>query len=131
MMELRIQRRITHLEKKLATMETEKGKKNKQISDLKLKLDNLKLGNHANSFWLPKSKNKRCIHHLTYHPPILLMLRLSTTLHIYRYFISSTILQLFYLVCTSTSLLRATTSSCCWLNYFETTYIQQTCSCNI
>ena len=37
---------ITHLEKKLAAMEAEK---EKQISDLKLKLDNLKLGNHANS----------------------------------------------------------------------------------
>ena len=37
---------ITHLEKKLAAMEAEK---EKRISDLKLKLDNLKLGNHANS----------------------------------------------------------------------------------
>ena len=35
------------LEKELAAMEA---KKEKQISDLKLKLDNLKLGNHANSF---------------------------------------------------------------------------------
>ena len=37
---------ITYLEKKLAAMETEK---EKQISDLKLKLNNLKLGNHSNS----------------------------------------------------------------------------------
>ena len=39
---------ITHLEKKLAAMEAEK---EKQISYLKLKLDNLKLGNHANSLF--------------------------------------------------------------------------------
>ena len=37
---------ITYLEKKLAAI---KADKEKQISDLKLKLDNLKLGNHANS----------------------------------------------------------------------------------
>ena len=36
---------ITHLEKKLAAMEAEE----KQISDLKLKLHNLQLGNHAHS----------------------------------------------------------------------------------
>ena len=39
---------ITHLKKKLASMEAEK---EKQISDLKLKLDNLKLGNHTNSLF--------------------------------------------------------------------------------
>ena len=39
---------ITHWEKKLAAIEA---KKEKQISDLKLKLDHLKLGNHANSLF--------------------------------------------------------------------------------